>query len=976
MDIGVNPQLNNPELSSVDPQASNRDATFVDLQLPSRALCTTCRRAMPLRRDGNIRSHGPVKDRCKGSGKPPLPEPVGSSLTPPAVNQPAAPEPLASIYPRPKLLRRIPRGSRESSAIRFSTILENIVSDNSVASWNRLFLFPSRCLRVPARGGHRRSLASQVNTTIREERDFHHSPIKNHSPQSKGNCLQTLAPRVAAKLEEGDFRGAVRIASSVESFAPYNGESLEALKHKHPAPHPNSVMPPQPTADQSLQVDSVEVARAIQSFPCGSAGGPDGLRPQHLKDMIGQSAGSGAPRLLRALTSFVNLVLEGSTAPSARPLFFGASLVALNKPGGGVRPIAIGCTLRRLASKCAGSHIAEAMGATLAPLQLGYGTPLGAEAVVHAARRFLHNLQPDHLILKLDFENAFNSIRRDKMLTAVRERAPEIYPLVHSAYSAHSALFFGGESLQSAEGIQQGDPLGPLLFCLTVHDTILDLHSTFRAFYLDDGTLGGSVEEVLQDLAFVERAAAELGLHLNHDKSELICTNSSTREAVLSVAPRLRPVDSGAATLLGSPIGSATEVDNTIRSKREFLKVMGDRLQYLHPHDALCLLRHAFALPKMLYVLRTSPCFLSSELENFDLLLRSLLGSITNLNLLDNDAAWTQASLPVWSGGLGIRSVTQLAPSAFLASAAGSSSLVSQLLPSTLRLVPDPFQSDAIVLWKARHDEAPPTGTASTQQKSWDTPVVNAAFNRLLESAPDERSQARLRAAQRKESGAWLNALPLSAIGLRMDGETIRIAMGLRLGVPLCLPHMCQHCGSEVDSLGTHGLSCYKSQGRHPRHASVNGLIQRHLSAAGIPAHLEPSGVCRSDGKRPDGASIMPWSRGRTLVWDVTCPDTFAPSHVRLASGEAGLVAAQAEQRKNRKYAELLASHHFTPVAVETSGVFGPEAASFFKDLGHRLRLQSGDILSYSHLVQQVAVAVQRGNAAAVLGTVGRVPDS
>ena len=88
-----------------------------------------------------------------------------------------------------------------------------------------------------------------------------------------------------------------------------------------------------------------------------------------------------------------------------------------------------------------------------APLQLDYGTPLGAEAAVHAARRFLHNLQPDHLILKLDFKNAFNSIRRDKMLAAVRERAPEIYPLVHSAYSTQSTLFFGGESLQSAEGI-------------------------------------------------------------------------------------------------------------------------------------------------------------------------------------------------------------------------------------------------------------------------------------------------------------------------------------------------------------------------------------------------------------------------------------------------------------------------------------------------------------------------------------------
>ena len=318
--------------------------------------------------------------------------------------------------------------------------------------------------------------------------------------------------------------------------------------------------------------------------------------------------------------------------------------------------------------------------------------------------------------------------------------------------------------------------------------------------------------------------------------------------------------------------------------------------------------------------------------------------------------------------------MTQLAPSAFLASAAGSSSLISQLLPLNLRNAPDPLHSDALVLWKTGHHEVPPSGTASAQQKSWDAPVVNAIFERLLESAPDERSQARLRVAHRRESGAWLNALPLSAIGLRLDGDTIRVAMGLRLGVPLCLPHVCQHCGTSVDSLGTHGLSCCKSQGHHPRHASVNGLIQRHLSSAGIPAQLEPTGVCRLDGKRPDGASITPWKRGRALAWDVTCPNTFVPSHLGLSVREAGSVASQAEQHKNRKYAELLVSHQFVPIAIETSGVSGPEAEAFFKDLGHRLRAQSGNPSSYTYLTQQVAVAIQRGNTAAVLGMVSPPP--
>ena len=233
-----------------------------------------------------------------------------------------------------------------------------------------------------------------------------------------------------------------------------------------------------------------EVARAIRSFPCGSAGGPDGLHPQHLKDMIGSEEEGSGPQLLRALTSFTNLILEGKASPNACPYSFGASLIALDKKDGIVRPIAVGCTLRRLVAKCAGYSIMQDMAELLRPKQLGFGISRGAEAAVHASRIFLHNLQPQQLILKLDFRNAFNCLHRDKMHTAVREKVPGLFPLIHSVYSSPSCLFFGESILQSAEGVQQGDPLGPLLFCLTIHDMLQQVNCEFGVFYLDDGTLG------------------------------------------------------------------------------------------------------------------------------------------------------------------------------------------------------------------------------------------------------------------------------------------------------------------------------------------------------------------------------------------------------------------------------------------------------------------------------------------------------
>ena len=115
----------------------------------------------------------------------------------------------------------------------------------------------------------------------------------------------------------------------------------------------------------------------------------------------------------------------------------------------------------------------------------------------------------------------------------------------------------------------------------------------------------------------------------------------------------------------------------------------------------------------------------------------------------------------------------------------------------------------------------------------------------------------------------------------------------------------------------------------------------------------------------------MPWSCGQVLVWDATCPDTLTPSHshIALASREPGLVAKQTEQQKKTKYADLLTTHHFVPIGIETTGVFGPKTLSFFKELGRCLRARSSEPLSFSHLLQQIGVTILRCNTAAMVST-------
>ena len=96
------------------------------------------------------------------------------------------------------------------------------------------------------------------------------------------------------------------------------------------------------------------------------------------------------------------------------------------------------------------------------------GVKGGAEAAAHAARRYLDQLVPGKFMIKLDFSNAFNTLRRDAMLEAIHKEVPEIFNFCLLAYEDSSVLCFQGHQVASDEGNQQGDPLGPPLSRVTL----------------------------------------------------------------------------------------------------------------------------------------------------------------------------------------------------------------------------------------------------------------------------------------------------------------------------------------------------------------------------------------------------------------------------------------------------------------------------------------------------------------------------
>ena len=159
------------------------------------------------------------------------------------------------------------------------------------------------------------------------------------------------------------------------------------------------------------------------------------------------------------------------------------------------------------------------------------------------------------------------------------------------------------------------------------------------------------------------------------------------------------------------------------------------------------------------------------------------------------------------------------------------------------------------------------------RQRIWDKVVVDSEYDQLLSKYTDPYHRARLLAVAAPHSGDWLHTLPISACGLHL--EDIWVAVGLRLGCAICETHPCP-CGSTVDPLGQHALSCKKNAGRVQRHAWLNNLIHRALIRADTLAVKEPQGLSRTDGKRPDGLTLVPWLSGHSATWDVTVVHTLA----------------------------------------------------------------------------------------------------
>ena len=110
-------------------------------------------------------------------------------------------------------------------------------------------------------------------------------------------------------------------------------------------------------------------------------------------------------------------------------------------------------------------------------------------------------------------------------------------------------------------------------------------------------------------------------------------------------------------------------------------------------------------------------------------------------------------------------------------------------------------------------------------------------------------------------------------------------------------------------------------------------------------------GLSRTDGNR---ATLIPWSRGKPLAWNVTVPDTFLESHLKDTAVITGAATNQVATFKTTK-------HTFVPIAIETSGSWNNEAIKIMQEIGKQITSIASDLNETNYLFQRISIAIQRG---------------
>nr|GEV09755.1 hypothetical protein [Tanacetum cinerariifolium] len=626
------------------------------------------------------------------------------------------------------------------------------------------------------------------------------------------------------KICDDHYTVAVRVLSS-SGVAPYNEATLDDLKTKHPfksAPF----FPNTPIDHHQLMASPGLVLDMIKSFPRVAI----------------------SDELLASITQVVNLFLDGKGPKRLGEYNASAPLTPLVKPGGGIRLIVVGTVWRRLVSRVCATMIGHSLDTYLNDLQFGVRVLGGGDAILHAVNRLIEDRSDDIglSMLLVDFQNAFNLVDWEIMLQEVHIRYPAI------------------------SRVEQGDPLGPLLFALVLHLLICKIKDSFslslHAWYLDDGTIIGDTLVMGKVLELIMKDGPRRGLHLNVNKTEVFWPREDPRSRLAGVFPPTISRPLHGAKLLGGPVSV------------DFGFSIFERAQ-----------------------------------NSFDAALRSFLERIvTAFGPGFGDWQWRLATLPFAFGGLGVYCAGDVLSYAFLASRLQSASLQTKLLrhpgivsfglgfDSALNTFNVKIEID--LLSNSSEIVAP-----KLMKKLADIYFTNVTQMAGSTFSISTRKMALWKSKMEDHTSDGLRVILISGLGQTMNGRTYR----------------CDHA-----------MSCAGIVGIKHRHNVVRDTLVDISYRFGISSGKEVDiGLCgeRDESLRPADVLLYSWDVGRDAYVDLTWSSPL--THTHMVDFVSGRAVTKAAQRKRAKYEDKCADirYGFLPFSFSSFGKVEKDAATLLK---------------------------------------------
>ncbi len=781
----------------------------------------------------------------------------------------------------------------------------------------------------------------------------------------------------------------------------------EAIGRMFPAASDADLLPQVTDPSTALQLDLETVKEAIRTLPRLRAASFTGWTC----DLVQQLAMDG-PDFLPALLDLFNALLRGAAGPAS--LWSLDYVFPLEKRTGGYRPIVIGEIFPRILGRIVARVLSPAAAEFLAPLQWGIGIPGGTETVAHAVSLYyrmsnFHNAQTG--IFTVDFSNAFNTLRRSVIDTEVAARFPDLLPYFRFAYGRPTVLR-GPDGIQmavSATGVRQGDPLGPLLFCLGLDRVLRDVAAAFPDVHLlgllDDVTLLGPRSSIDNCFRALSARALGVGLVVNQRKSLRLRLAGDEPDATRAEGT----------VVLGCAVGPDAFVTRCTQERLEEYAAILRPVVSLPSPVAVAIVQAAINARPVFTARTTLPSLATGTFTAFDSKIDQALSLLAGANRpeLPRHAQILRA-LPQAKGGLAIPRILELAPYAFTASfTAAAASLASkcpalvsqlQLRAQVLRPVMDlahaispPHYTVSIITsehsshtWSVYipRSWAPPAEAAAAasqeegedpaaafdvpRQKTLTAALVSAQEAQLAEIIAPSRSAKALVRSNAHKGSAWFVAAVRYPL-LRPSHAAMQVALAFRLLLAPPLPPVvrCSRCetviADEVACL-THGLNCPALQGqRTVRHSMIrNALAEmlRKLFGAGAVA-LEPRvGSAQLDIGVTTGL-------GSRYV-DVTLVNPASSSASPAAGDVDDAAAIERAREKRHLYADVLTAHGIdaaqalVPFVIETTGRFGPDAKAFLDEVllaARALQRERDPTGTVTYFVDRIKHILLEGNA-------------